>query len=191
MGQPEPAVVLFLKIENPLLPKDTLQQEGRDWSPWKYALSRRKLLAPAAEVGVEGAGHDSGGARTTVSAGVGRAVAVPACGVGHGPGPRRVENSTITPRFFHSQWPTVINCWPPAPLRFPGRLRLRVAYACPGPRPRVRYRPTDPTIPFPPSPRKARLSAFPPLAEKGRFPPGTSTNVMQSGVPEARPTLGS
>ena len=56
--------------------------------PWKCPLSWRKSLAPAAEMGVEGSGHDPRGARTAVSADVGAAVAVPAGGVGHGPGPQ-------------------------------------------------------------------------------------------------------
>ena len=47
--------------------------------------------------------------------------------------------------------------------------RLLGAYACYRPRLRVLDRRTEPAIPFPPPLRKAELSAFPPVAEKGPF----------------------
>ena len=61
--------------------------------------------------------------------------------------------------------------------------RLPVAKACYSPRLRIRYRPTEPAIPFPPPLHKAALSAFPPLAENGRFPPLTVVD-NQAKTPE-------
>ena len=60
---------------------------------------------------------------------------------------------------------------------------MRVAYACSGPRLRVRYRPTDPATPFPPPCRRAVLSAFPPVAEKGRFPPVIVVDIQAKRTP--------
>ena len=70
-------------------------------------MAPRKFLPAAAEVGVEGAGHDTRGARTAVSAGVGAAVAVPAGGVGHGPAFGKSKIFTIAPAVSMLQGPTV------------------------------------------------------------------------------------
>ena len=79
------------------------------WLPLKCPLFWRKSLAPVAEVGFEGAGHDSRGARAEVSAGVGRAVEVPAGGVGHGQAlEERVENTKKAPAVPPSQGPPML-----------------------------------------------------------------------------------
>ena len=45
---------------------------------------------------------------------------------------RKSESSTIAPAVPASQGPTVINCWAPAPLRFPGNGALDAIHVAPG-----------------------------------------------------------